>query len=259
MTHPTNMLDRPEAYDPFLSGIRRRLPGEVLCVRISGSYGYNLGVDGSDIDYQIVYAAPSIEMLSMRPPKETIDGKAGTGEWPADFQAHEVGKFCRLLVRGNPNLLESVSARLQVVRHVLFQRLHEERKRFYSKESVEHYIGYCKGQLFAMTNGKPLHSRGGKYNPKWAVHCVRLAWEAERLSRGQDPRVFWEDAEQSALMSIRRGEWSRAQVEAAVLDAMDKIEERKPWPLPDVGDEAYLKEWLLEVRREFWPQEVARC
>ncbi len=75
-----------------------------LCLLVqSGSKAYGIDVEGSDDDFVGVFVPPLAEFLS-------IDGfgpETHAGNGP-DLTLHELGKFCRLGLKGNPAILETL-------------------------------------------------------------------------------------------------------------------------------------------------------
>ena len=75
-----------------------------LCLLVqSGSKAYGISVEGSDDDYVGVFV-PSLEkFLSIR----GFGPETHAANDP-DFTLHEIGKFCRLALKGNPAILETL-------------------------------------------------------------------------------------------------------------------------------------------------------
>jgi predicted nucleotidyltransferase len=78
----------------------RDWPGNIIYAKIWGSHSHNTQLPTSDVDYLLVYAAPRDAILGLFKRPDTVDGTK------PDFQAHEVGKFCELLIKGNPAIVE---------------------------------------------------------------------------------------------------------------------------------------------------------
>ena len=219
------------------------LPGRPLFLKLAGSHSHNLDVEGSDYDYLAVYQAPLREMLSVRGPRETTDHKK------PDLEAHEAAKFCRLLLKGNPGMVEMLFTERHCVTSPAWLALQENRQRFLSRQVVFQYTGYARGQLQRLRNGTRLHTKGGEYNTKWAYHALRVAADALRIASGQAPVVWKEGDERDLLLAVRRGEWSQEQVEEEIARRLQAVDEAAPWPLPERGEEAWLDGWLFELRR----------
>jgi len=231
-------------FEQFLT---KPLPGTLLFARVAGSYGYNLNGPDSDMDFFVVYQAPAEKLLSLRQPPETVDGTK------PDFAVHEIGKFCRLLLKGNPTIVEALWSDHHTYTTPAWERLRGMRRKFLSTHTVKSYLGYAKGQLQKLTHGSYLHTTGGKYNTKWACHLIRLLTDAKRIADGGEPVVWQERSERDILMSIRTGVYSEHLVEEMAKNDIAEIDDLiKPWKVPDKPDEAALDDWLVSLRRAEW-------
>lgn len=219
------------------------LPGTPLFVKLWGSHSHNTNVEGSDYDYLAVFQAPLREVLSVHGSRDTVEHKK------PDLEAHEAGKFCRLLLKGNPGMIEMLyTDRDCLLLSPAWTALREARERFLSRQVVLQYIGYARGQLQRLRNGHRLHTKGGDYNTKWAYHALRVAGDAYLIASGKPPIVWKEGAERALLLDVRYGNWSQAQVEQELTTRLTAVDDIAPWPLPDRGDEAWLNQWLFDLR-----------
>jgi predicted nucleotidyltransferase len=219
--------------------------GYVIFSKIWGSHSHQTNVADSDVDYLAVFVAKTRDMLSMDPPPETV-----TGEKP-DYQVHEVKKFCDLLMKGNPGIIEMLFTDKLMTSTPTWEELRAERKRFLTKHVVEQYLGWAGGQLhkLAAKGGKGgLHSKGGNYSAKWAYHLVRILQDAKLIALGQAPLIWKEGEDRELLMKIRREEIGQSVVEQMAKKMVTEIDSMKPWPLPDHGDRTFLNDWLLRIR-----------
>ena len=153
-----------EAKMPDLFTLVRSLPipGRLIYAKIWGSHSHNTQTERSDVDYLAVYANTPQELLSLSPPRETWDHKK------PDVQAHEVRKFARLLMKGNPGVIETLfTERGEYVTNE-WQELRALRQSFLSRNVVKQYLGYAEGQMKRLLSHNSLHTKGGEYNEKWA-------------------------------------------------------------------------------------------
>lgn len=218
--------------------------GSILFSKVWGSHSHNTHLPSSDVDYTGVYAAPTEVVLGLHPPAETL-----TGEKP-DYQIHEVKKFCDLLIKGNPAIIEMLFTDRFYTGSDQWDQLLRVRNKFLTAKAVKQYLGYSKAQLERFRNSKPVHSKGGVPGEKWCYHMVRVAWDAERIARGEPPLVWKEGEEREKLMAIRTGLWTAEQAIQEAEATIARIDASKPWPIPDEPDEGMINSWLLEVRRE---------
>lgn len=229
----------------FISWLGPKVPGEIIFAKIWGSHSHNTELPTSDIDWLSCYIAPIESVVSLRPPVETVDGKK------PDFQAHEVGKFCNLLLKGNPGVIECLFTNKMIWMDNRFEQLYNWRQQFLSKTVVNQYLGYAKGQLSKLRHGTSLHTTGGKFSEKWAYHLVRLLYDAQRIADGLHPLVWKETGteEHTYLMNIRNGNVSQKEIDAFVELAVPEIERsRDTTGLPERGDEQFLNDWLVNLR-----------
>ena len=227
--------------------LKRDFPGRLLFARVWGSMAHNTNKPDSDTDFIAVYAAPTDEILGLFGAKDNVVNKEG--EKP-DFQAQEVGKFCRLLLKGNPGILECLFSKKFVYETREWLELKAQRKRFLTVQAVGQYVGYAKGQLQKLRAGTSLHTKGGKFCEKWGYHLIRILGDAQRIASGGEP-VIWKDGpERDTLMKIRLGEIPQDQIEEMAGTLLADINSRLEHPaIPSDGDAEFLNRWLLGIRK----------
>ena len=221
----------------------------IFC-KLWGSRSHNTELPSSDWDFLGVYQAPTSSILSLHPPPDTVDNAEGQ---KPDFQGHEIKKFCGLLLKGNPGIVEMLFTEKFVWAHEDWLEIKERRKYFLTQTCVRQYLGYAEGQLkklFAHGGEGGLHTKGGKFSEKWAYHLIRLLWDAHRIAKGGEPVVWKEGEERTLLMAIRTGEMPQGQIEAHARMVLAEIDGMKPWKIREDGDEKFLNDWLLRRRRE---------
>ncbi len=222
--------------------IEGMIPDRPLFMKVWGSHSHNTALPTSDVDYLAVYAASAVEMLSMNKPPLSVANKK------PDLEAHEVEKFCNLLIKGNPSMVEMLFTDKMYWAADEWMELREVRGKFLSAQAVLQYVGYANGQLARLGRGARLHTGGGEYSPKWAYHMLRVLGDATSIAEGGYPIVWKEGPERDLLMDVRLLERTPEQVVAMAEQRLDHIESLKPWPLPDEGDRVLLNDWLLWVR-----------
>lgn len=223
-----------------------RMTTKLLFMKVWGSHSHNTAKPDSDIDYLGVYRAPTLDVLGMAPVIGTIDGKN------PDYQIHEVRKFCELLLKGNPGIVEMLFTDRLCIESDQWKFLKSLRRNFLTQQTVKQYLGYVEGQLKKHAKGSYLHTSGGQPTEKWAYHMTRLVLDAKRIVLGDEPTVWKEGDERQLLMDIRNGETSPAIAEQFVKLKLAEIENLKPWKLPEQADVAVLNRWLLDVRGWGW-------
>lgn len=132
---------------------------------IVGSQAYGLATPTSDEDRLGVFLAPSQAFWGMGEVKETTVEKAPL----PDRTMHELGKFCRLALKGNPTVNELLwlDPEQYVTRTREGQELIDLREAFLSQRTLHAYFGYIVGQIDRF-------EREGEVNRKLVRHAMRL-------------------------------------------------------------------------------------
>lgn len=225
-----------KALNDFLKSIRQELPGKMVYAKVWGSHSHNTGLPTSDIDFMGVYQVPTKTILGLDPYQESKVGKS------PDYQFHETGKFCRLLLKGNPEVVETLFTEHWQVMTTAWEELRAIRETFLNQRTVKQYLGYCSGQLQRLLSGNRL-----VYNTEWAYHLIRLALDSRRIAIGLHPKIWKEGKEREHLMAIRAGEYTHEQIEREFKDIVNSIDISK---LPIGPDIEKLNSWLLKQREK---------
>lgn len=153
----------------------------VVLQGITGSTAYGLAREGSDVDRLGVFTVTARELLGLdwSAKKETIVRN------DPDSTHHELGKFVRLLLNGNPTVSELLWLdEYEIIDYVYGQPLVNERMLFLSQRTVRRaYLGYATDQLRraeARADGT-FGSDTKKRSLKHARHCLRLLEQAQIL------------------------------------------------------------------------------
>lgn len=139
-----NMVDIGKESELFSIKFDKRLL--MLCESGSGTYGFKS--DRSDLDLRGVYVDDLDDVLSLRRPKDVIDGFSD--DRMVDWQMFELKKFLSLLVKPNFNILEWVYTPLQFIEY-------PKEIRKIADMSLSRKLGN--------------HVRG------WAFHMYRMDWD----------------------------------------------------------------------------------
>lgn len=216
----------------------------LLYAKVWGSHSHATNLPTSDVDYLAVYQMPTREIVSLRPGPGTVDGK------DPDFQAHELGKFCSLLMKGNPGIVECLFTEHMQSTTPVWNLLREKRDLFINRRTLEQYLGYGRGQLQRLKAGTRIHAKGGEYNTKWAYHMIRMALDAKRIAYGEPPLVMKDGDELKLLMDIRAGRYEPDEV-AKMFEDIDQHIKSLHIRIKDDVDPHLLDEWLWRRRYEY--------
>ena len=171
---------------------------------IVGSRAYGLEEDSSDIDRRGIYLPPSdLQWSLLGVPEQLERQESQECYW-------ELGKFLRLALRANPNVLECMYTPLVEEASPLAKELLAMRDSFLTKLVYQTYNGYVMSQFKKL--GQDLRNKGA-IRWKHAMHLVRLLLSGITiLNEGVVPvRV---EQHRDRLLAIRRGERSWQEVNA---------------------------------------------
>lgn len=237
----------------FVGGAWHKCPGNILFARIGGSHSYGLELPSSDLDFNGVYICPTSQVVGMNFVQQTWEH---TGDPKPDYSFYEVGHFCRLLIKGNPTVVEMLYTNENVwqdINNMYWHDLRTHRKKFLSRTVLKQYLGYINAQFQRFTKNQSLHTTGGQPNEKWSYHILRLGMDALSIASGQEITVKKSGKEKQLLLDVRTGKYSRLELEKMIEESIAKIESLPPWEdLPECGDKEFLEGWLLKIRKENW-------
>lgn len=151
------------------------MQSNTLLLAVVGSTAYGLADERSDVDHIGVFRAPTRDLLGLDGPAFVEHSIVTTDP---DVSVHELGKFARLALAGNPTVTEVLWASQYPVRTDDGAELIAARTHFLSRRAVTNaYLGYAIGQARRLHDRDNPHRRGSKH----ARHCARLLLQAEQL------------------------------------------------------------------------------
>ena len=196
---------------------------------IIGSHAYGLATEESDVDRRGVFVAPAEAFWLLDKPPTSVEG-------PSPEQlSWEVEHFCRLALKSNPTVLETLVSPLVEISTPMGEELRALLPAFLSRHAVRAYLRATEMQL----------SRAGRnLKPKQLMHVVRLRLLGLHLVRTGELSV----AADRSLLGIRDGSmpWDDAVAWARRLG--DELASADG-PLPEEPDRARVEDWLVSVRR----------
>lgn len=158
-------------------------PDNIILEGVTGSTAYGLATENSDIDVKGVYLLPTKTVLSIgfQPEHTTKD------HTDPDWVYHEVGKFMKLVINGNPTVTELLYLDEYTTLSPIGQLLIDNRAAFLSTKAVSNaYRGYAFAQAKRLNNrteqgldgyDSSLKNRFAKHTR----HCFRLLMQARQL------------------------------------------------------------------------------
>jgi predicted nucleotidyltransferase len=217
-----------------------------LCLLVlSGSKAYGIDIEGSDDDFVGVFVPALRDFLSLR----GFGPETRVGNDP-DFTIHEIGKFCRLALKGNPAILETLWSPNVIHRTEAGDGLLGLKRSFLHRGSLDVYVDYAEAQLKKMVKGKGLHAKGGAYNGKYGAHLIRLIHSGIDLAETGDVTVKVTPKLAEVLLEIRSGKRTMEQVLAMARPLLEKLKGlTRENSLPARADEERINAFVIEVRQ----------
>ena len=222
-------------------------PDNIILEGVTGSTAYGLATENSDVDIKGVYLLPTqkIVEIGFDPQKTTKD------HTDPDWVYHEVGKFMKLVMAGNPTVTELLFLDEYTILTPVGQLLIDNRDAFLSTKAVTNaYSGYAFSQAQRLNNrtqqgldgyDSALKNRFAKHTR----HCFRLLMQARQLLETGTLNVKVTPEQREYLFAM--GEKS---VDEVVEEFMRQDTEMKSVKsvLPDEPDHERLNELLFEIR-----------
>lgn len=129
-----------------LSAIVAACSERLLFATVSGAHLYGFPSPDSDYDLRGCHVLPPEHLLGLVEPTETMERLGVEAGLDIDLVSHDIGKFCRLLLRRNGYVLEQLSSPLVV--HTTTE--HEELCSFVpgliTRFHAHHYLGFASNQ-----------------------------------------------------------------------------------------------------------------
>lgn len=214
-----------------------------LLVR-AGSRSYGIDGPDSDDDCLGVFVAPLRHTISMH----GLAHDTFAGNDP-DFTLHEIGKFCRLALKGNPAILETLWNPDLVVADEWGRRLVALREKCLHHGSLAVYVDYADAQMRKMVGRKGLHAKGGTYNGKYGAHLVRLLHAGLVLVRTGQVMVRVPADLAALLRRIRALDLGMEEVLEIARPLLTELQAASASnPLPEAPDEAAFNELVIAAR-----------
>ncbi len=228
-----------ELGDTELVASRHDLYAHVHYRCVVGSRAYGLEHANSDTDLRGFYVAPADLQWSIYGVPEQLERP------DADEVYWEIGKFIKLALKANPNVLECLYTPLVEHKTEIGERVLEAREVFLSKMIYQTYSRYVMSQFKAM--GRKLKA-GESPNSKHSMHLIRLMISGLTILRdGFVPVLAGEHAER--LLAVKSGETPWEEVDAWRLELHAEFDrEFEASTLPERPDYAAANEILVRAR-----------
>lgn len=241
----------------------RFLKNNVVYEVITGSFAYGTNVTNkSDFDiYGVVI--PLKEMVfphlggeipgfgnQIKRFDQYVQHHVDVSEKSYDLTYTGIVKYFQLCMDNNPNMVDTLFVPQECITGInaIGSMIREERQRFLHKGSYHKFIGYAHSQLHKMASNKregrraEIHAEFG-FDVKFAMHLVRLAYEAEQILTEHDLDLR---RHSEHLKAIRRGEVPEQDIRDWFSSKEKHLEQLyRTSTLRHTPDESFLKSLLL--------------
>lgn len=251
------------------------VPYNIHYETIMGSVAYGVSSDTSDMDVYGFCIPPKdmvfphlageipgfghqLKRFDQFQQHHILDKSALAGEGRTyDITIYSIVKYFQLCMENNPNMIDSLFTPANCVLHItkLGNMVRENRRIFLHKGAWHKFKGYAYAQLHKMTTKDPIGKRVEiieqyGFDVKFAYHVVRLLNEVEQIMIEGDIDL---QRNREQLKSIRRGEWTEAQIREYFAAKEKELEKTyTESKLQHSPDEAKIKKLLLECLEEHY-------
>lgn len=221
--------------------------GTTILTGLVGSQAYGLAHGNSDNDYLSVHVAPIEDILGLK--NWAVQDKSIVTTDP-DHTSHEIGKFCRLAIKGNPTVNELMWLSSYHYCDKNGQALVCYRKHFLSRHTYLAYRGYIKGQIHKLTlqDGTPTPRF-----PKASKHVMRLVFQLIHLVTEGNIQVALELQAIETVQEMMHGkDFSPEGIELWANREMAKMDDYTFHPLlsrPEPDTEV-ISDMLVDIRKQ---------
>lgn len=152
----------------------------VLLEGVVGSTAYGLAGVYSDVDFLACHLEPTRSFLGFGLHNDQLTRVTNN----PDHTSHEISKWLKLALKGNPTVLELVWLNEYTVLSDLGQELINMRKSLLcSTHVINAYVGYAAGQAKSLLRNGKFPDLSVSRVAKNARHCFRLLVQGEELLR----------------------------------------------------------------------------
>lgn len=163
-----------------------------------------------------------------------------------DVTFHELSKFVRLTVAGNPTVIEALFMADYTGLSEAGAMLVGHRDAFLSTDAVSKtYVGYVNGQIKRLMNRGDFSSDLKKRREKHARHCYRLLLQGTELLSSGTLTLALTDSQRAEAFAVSK--LPDAELSEYVEEAISEIK-KIPSVLPDEPNRELINKLLLHLR-----------
>jgi len=207
-----------------------------------GSKAFGLASDDSDDDLRGIYLPSARLQWSLRRLPEQLE----FNDQGRDEVYWELGKFLRLALKANPNILETLWTPLVLLADETAEELRTIREAFLSKHIYKTYSGYVLSQFRRMANAV---KDKGAYKPKHAMHLIRLLYSG--IAALETGEILIDVGQyRNELLEVRSGGVPFEEVKRRALSLDDQFQRAfEATALPEQPDYDRVDAFLIKARR----------
>lgn len=228
-----------------------KTPGEVVFEVLGGSHAYGTAGPDSDEDWRGVYLLPNAVFLGLDRAETTWEHK------PSEQVFWELGHYCRLLLKGNPNIVSMLSTPddCVFVHEPPLHGLRDMAPRLVTQALRTAYMGWVNDEMRRvqkMEHGPEGRPRG---NGKRLSHIARLVYEFRHALEEQVLPVRLEGDELEFVLDVKFARTDKTyqehfdEIAQMILD-LEELDLRLGPDLPEPPTEE-MREWLVATRERY--------
>ncbi|KAL5019834.1 hypothetical protein ScPMuIL_002726 [Solemya velum] len=226
-------------------------PDQILLIARAGSFMYGLSMPKSDIDYVIVYADKTENILSTCAKKsESFESRGPDKNF--EYGAYEARLLCEMILKGSVVILELLFTDDHEYISPAWKKLASEKKLFLTEKLLQQYLGLIRN------NFDMIESRKCEGTPKERKLFYQIWHKLDSLSyllKGQCPPIRCEGEMKDFIMKIRRGplegDIEREHLYATTKGKFETFLEsmaKRNWRFRENMDYNFITAWLMSVR-----------
>ncbi|MDQ8043262.1 MAG: nucleotidyltransferase domain-containing protein [Solirubrobacteraceae bacterium] len=190
-----------------------------------------------------------------------LTNRSGPGD--LDVVIYAARKWARLALGGNPTvlLLLFVPDDEVVFRNAAGAELVANADRFVSRVAADRFLGYLTAQRRSMLVGTSRHGNRSDlvtahgYDSKFAMHALRLGVQGRELLTTGRITLPIPQPDRERLREVRRGEWPKDDVIAAIDDAERELRDlATSTAVPTEPDRRWVDGWLHRAYEAYWDE-----
>lgn len=168
--------------NPRLVATVQAHPYRMLFCTISGAHLYGFPSPDSDFDLRGIHVLPVTEVVSLKPPRETVEENRTVDGMEIDLVTHDVRKFIGLMLKRNGYVLEQLLSPLVVMTTSEHQELCSLAPGCITRHHAHHYFGFSETQWGLIQKEDPPRAKPLLYLYRVLLTGIHLMKSGEVLA-----------------------------------------------------------------------------